>query len=200
MHRVVQDQIERMIAQKGHASDHSAAAHLAGCSECRLELEAMHKQAGMLRQLRPPKDFEAEPRAGFYARVMERIEAEGPVSIWNLFMESPFGRRIAVASLALAVVLGVYLVSSEKAADDPIIAQSTLSPTAVDLQEQAGITHGQLALQMDLGQSGGQAVLVDPFAPGYDADLVSGRLPIQGASLEQGDDGVLSNLMTYREQ
>ena len=53
------------------------------------------------------------PAPGFYARVMERIEAQGAVSIWNAFSDSPFGRRIAVASMALALLLGVYLVTSE---------------------------------------------------------------------------------------
>src|SRR5579872_7309278 len=66
--------------------------------------------------------FAADLRPGFYARVMERIEAEGPISIWNLFIESAFGRRIAVASLALALLVGVYLVSSERSAQDPMVA------------------------------------------------------------------------------
>jgi hypothetical protein len=72
----------------------------------------MREQADLLRELRAPAT--AEPRPGFYARVMERIETQGAASIWNLFFESPFGRRIAVASMALALLLGVYLVTSER--------------------------------------------------------------------------------------
>lgn len=45
---------------------------------------------------------------------MERIEAEGPVSIWNVFIESAFGRRIAMASMALALLFGIYVVTAEK--------------------------------------------------------------------------------------
>ena len=45
---------------------------------------------------------------------MERIETQGAGSIWNVFSESPFGRRIAIASMALAVLVGVYLVTSEQ--------------------------------------------------------------------------------------
>src|SRR4051794_15458692 len=98
MHRVVQAQIERALNRSELSSE--ALAHLEQCESCRDQFAAMQQHAAMLRQMRPPE--EAEPRAGFYARVLERIEAEGPVSIWNIFMESPFGRRIALASLALA--------------------------------------------------------------------------------------------------
>ena len=196
MHRVVQDRIERMVAHRDTPAGETVAAHLAECSECSQELAGMREHAVLLRQLRPPQTFEAEPRAGFYARVMERIEAEGPVSIWNLFMESPFGRRIAVASLALAVVLGVYLVSSEHTAEDPIIAQIP----AADFREQVQGAQGDLTVQVNMGPGGVQLEQSDPWAPGAEADLVSGQLPIVGASLQQGDDAVLSNLMSYREQ
>ena len=76
----------------------------------------MREQAGALRELRA----EAEPRAGFYARVMERIEAQGPASIWNVFSESAFGRTVAVGSMALALLLGAYLITS-----DPVQSHST---------------------------------------------------------------------------
>src|SRR5579872_6658123 len=72
--------------------------------------------------------FAADLRPGFYARVMERIEAEGPISIWNLFIESAFGRRIAVASLALALLVGVYLVTSERSEDVTVTAQQSQQP------------------------------------------------------------------------
>ena len=189
MHRVVQDQIERMIAQKQgdpHASA-AASAHLADCAECREEMQTMEAHARLLRQLRPPQGFDGEPRAGFYARVMERIEAEGPVSIWNLFMESPFGRRIAVASLAFAVVLGVYLVSSEHQADDPIVAQSSIDRDA--------ISQGTMAIQVELSQPQG-VMDFSTIDPGQQSQLA-----ITGASFAApADDAVLSNLMTYREQ
>src|SRR5439155_13666164 len=64
---------------------------------------------------------EVEPRPGFYARVMERIEAQG-ASIWDLFFESAFGKRIAVASLALALLLGIFLVTQERS-EQPMIAE-----------------------------------------------------------------------------
>src|ERR1039457_1525904 len=115
MHREIRDHIENVLAG-------SEPEHLAGCEECRSEVQGMQEHTALLRELRAPESFVAEPRAGFYARVMERIEAEGPISIWNLFIESAFGRRIAVASMALAILLGVYLVTSERSAQDPMIA------------------------------------------------------------------------------
>lgn len=116
MHRLIRDHLEEVLA----ASDADALReqHLGECGECSGELEAMREQAAMVRELRAPA--EVEPRAGFYARVMERIEAQGAGSIWNLFFESAFGRRIAVASMALALLLGIYLVSSERGLNEPL--------------------------------------------------------------------------------
>ncbi len=131
MHRVIRDHLEQVLADSHAASpdagsgrqgigsdtqvsrvqDHQL--HLQQCEGCRGEVEAMRRHAMALRQLRSG----AEPRPGFYARVMERIEAQRVGSIWNVFSESPFGRRLAVASMALAVLLGVYLVTSEQFAD-----------------------------------------------------------------------------------
>ena len=67
----------------------------------------------LLRTLRATDDTLA-PRPGFYARVMERIEAQRPIDIWQLFFDSAFGRRIAMASVAMVVLFGFYLVSSER--------------------------------------------------------------------------------------
>ncbi len=48
---------------------------------------------------------------------MERIEAQGAESIWSMFFDSPLGRRVAMASMALALCVSVYVVSSEQMAD-----------------------------------------------------------------------------------
>src|SRR5580698_7598976 len=116
MHREIYKHLEDVLS--GTPPD-LAARHLKECAACREEVGAMRGQAILVRRLKPSSDL--EPRAGFYARVLERIEAEGPVSIWNIFVESAFGKRIALASLALALLLGVYLVSIERSAD-PMIA------------------------------------------------------------------------------
>src|SRR5215475_7105402 len=116
MHRVIRDHLEVVLAERvdGEAKD----AHLLECEECRTEIEAMREQAGQLRQLKA----DAEPQPGFYARVMERIESQGPLSIWSAVFDSPFGRRIAVASMALALILGLYLVTSEEMGDRTTVA------------------------------------------------------------------------------
>src|SRR5579871_2044806 len=106
MHRHVREQLENVLANTA-AGD--AQKHLTECRECSDEVSAMRHQAELLREWRAPENVlettEAEPRPGFYARVMERIEAEGPASIWNLFFDSPLGHRLAIASLALAALL-----------------------------------------------------------------------------------------------
>lgn len=75
----------------------------------------MREQSRLLRSLRA----EAEPGGGFYARVMERIEAQGVVSIWNLFFDSIAGRALAMASMILVLCLSAYMVSSESSVELP---------------------------------------------------------------------------------
>jgi len=152
MHRLVRDHIEDIVAGVESAS---VAEHLKACEECRSDVTAMRAHSAALRELRAPDD--AEPRPGFYARVMERIEAQSPASIWSLFIESAFGRRIAVASLALALLLGVYVISSERAADQPIVAGQQAQP-AVVLGEDAP---GRVITQMSSNQSSNDDVLVN---------------------------------------
>jgi len=122
MHRLIRDHLEVVLAapraDRPEKSPEAAqvAAHFSDCEECRGEVEAMREQAETLREL----SADAEPLPGFYARVMERIESQGALSIWSVFFDSPFGRRIAVASMALALILGLYLVTSEGMADPTI--------------------------------------------------------------------------------
>src|SRR6202162_4299577 len=125
MHREIRNHIEDVLTG---AESVLGRQHLSECEDCRAQLLRMREHASLLRELRPPDGAEMEPRAGFYARVMERIEAEGPISIWNLFIESAFGRRIAVASMALALLLGIYLVSAERSAQDPMVAAQESQP------------------------------------------------------------------------
>ena len=152
MHRLVRDHIEDIVAGVESAS---VTEHLKACDECRSDVTAMRAHSAALRELRAPDD--AEPRPGFYARVMERIEAQGPASIWNLFIESAFGRRIAVASLALALLLGVYVISSERAADQPIVAGQQAQPAFVVGED----APGRVITQMSGNQSSNDDVLVN---------------------------------------
>jgi hypothetical protein len=112
MHRVIRDHLEEVLREEAREGD-PIRLHLRECEECSGEIAAMRGQARELRQLRA----DVEPRPGFYARVRERIEAQGATSIWNVFFESAFGRRLALASMTLALALGIYLVTSEQMAE-----------------------------------------------------------------------------------
>lgn len=120
MHRRVRDRLEDILAGAGgNAGQHGseakgleAARHLDECADCRQTVAALRDQQRMLRSLRAPE--EVEPKAGFYARVIERIESQGVASIWSLFFESAIGRGVAMASMALVLCVGAYLVSAER--------------------------------------------------------------------------------------
>jgi predicted anti-sigma-YlaC factor YlaD len=190
MHREIYEHLEDVLS--GSPPD-LAARHLQSCAECRDEVGVMRAQAKLVQQLKAPADL--EPRAGFYARVLERIEAEGPVSIWNLFVESAFGRRIAVASVALALVLSVYLVSSERTAE-PIVADS--------VQVCVGPACDSSALDVVSTLS---SFDVDPIGAASAVGAMAGpvvREDAPGAVLthaqESPNDDMLVNLVTYREQ
>jgi predicted anti-sigma-YlaC factor YlaD len=121
MHRRVRDRLEDILAG-ANAGKHGSEAkgleagpHLDECADCRQTLAALRDQQRMLRSLRVPEEI--EPRAGFYARVIERIESQGVASIWSLFFESAIGRGVAMASMVVVLSVGAYLVSAERGAD-----------------------------------------------------------------------------------
>lgn len=176
MHREISERLEDVLS--GAPTDLTAK-HLTNCHDCRDEIAAMEAQATLVRRLRAPS--EAEPRAGFYARVLERIEAEGPISIWNLFVESPFGKRIALASFALAMLLGIYLVTAERIAE-PIVA------TQPSVQICNGPACAALAVQ---SASPTASVVAGEDAPGAVLNRLDEDAP---------NDDMLVNLVTYREQ
>lgn len=140
MHASVRDRLESLLAKDSSVEDcQSVESHLASCRECSTEVEAMKAQLSLLGLLRPSD--EAEPTAGFYARVMQRIEESAPVSVWSFFINSAFSTRLAYASLAVALLLGTYLIT-EESQDGHIggrfVAHQTADVTPVigDQQEQ----------------------------------------------------------------
>jgi len=136
MHEPIQDNLEEYL--KGSASKVSQdfQAHLQACEDCAGELRDMEAQAEMLHTLRPGKEI--EPGAGFYARVMDRIEAQGRASIWTVLLEPAFGRRLAVACATLVVLLGTYFVATELS--EPMVAVApaavSIAPASADLSPQ----------------------------------------------------------------
>src|SRR5665213_1255347 len=174
MHRIIRDHLEQVLAGPGSAPGHPAGKHLAECEECREAVAAMREQAAMLRQWRSPA-AEMDLRPGFYARVLERIEAQTPSSVFALFFDSLFARRIAMASLALALLLGVYVISSEQMADPQVAGVGALPHVTLVSDTVSEI----LQNLPDVFSDSGQPRLVTS-APDQDA--------------------VLMNLVTYREQ
>ena len=125
MHGPIRHRLEQLLSDTAQQADTSD--HLASCAACAEEFSQMRAQSQLLRGLRAPEEM--EPAPGFYARVMQRIEEEGVCSIWSVFLEGPFGKRLVYASLALALILGVWVVSVERAdghlGSEPVIAEQS---------------------------------------------------------------------------
>lgn len=134
MHEPVKENLEEYLKgvggwfQKPLPSD--VEKHLEACGECRIELQEFERQTVALRCLRTPA--EAEPRPGFYARVMQRIdEARTTSSVWAAFLEPLFAKRLALASAALVLLIGTYLFSTEP--HDLGVPQTATSVQQADL-------------------------------------------------------------------
>jgi hypothetical protein len=123
MHESIRNGLEDLLSGKGTAGSMGLSdklgtgvsrelrEHLRSCVDCSSEVDAMSAQAALLRSLRAPE--EAEPAPGFYARVIQRVEETGVCSMWAFFIYSPFGKRLSFASLALALLLGSYVIAQE---------------------------------------------------------------------------------------
>ena len=104
MHELIRDRLEGILEGE---RDGAVNAHLEACRECRETVSGMTGQAHMLSLLRAPE--QVEPVAGFYGRVIERIEAQVRPSIWDILLEPAFGRRLVYASLTMVLLMGTYL-------------------------------------------------------------------------------------------
>lgn len=112
MHQVIKDNLEAYLGTaRGRELPGEFSLHLESCDGCRREVGEMRAQSRLFATMRP--EAEVDPPAGFYGRVMDIIEAQKRASIWVVFSESPFGRKIAFASLLLAILMGAYMVSTE---------------------------------------------------------------------------------------
>jgi hypothetical protein len=116
MHQPIRDNLEEYLKGSTRQVPQEFHVHLETCGDCARELREYQAQAAMLQLLRP--DSELDPRAGFYARVMDRIEQEGRSSIWSVLLQPHFGRRLAMASAVMVMLLGTYFVTSERSEPD----------------------------------------------------------------------------------
>lgn len=118
MHKPIREHLEAYLTNaRDPAIPQDFHSHLAGCSACQEQIGAL---AGQSQQLRAFRDTtQLEPQAGFYARVLNRIEEQKPDSFWSVFLGPVLGGRLAYSCAALVLVLGTYLVTSEKVSSDP---------------------------------------------------------------------------------
>lgn len=139
MHGPIREKLEELFETDTLREDVSR--HLAACRECAEELRSMKEQAELLHSLRPAE--EVEPAAGFYARVVQRIEDTAVRSVWSVFTEGAFGTWLAYASLALALLVGGWLVTTERhdghLGSEPVIAHE--SPSGADMQVKGDQAH-----------------------------------------------------------
>ena len=134
MHDPIRDNLEDYLRGSASNIPKEFQAHLDRCEDCASELRLYELQSEMLRSLRPGEEQELEPRAGFYARVMDRIETEGRTSIWSVLLQPSVGRRLAVACATLVVLLGTYFVATELS--EPMVAVApTMASTVPALPE-----------------------------------------------------------------
>jgi anti-sigma factor RsiW len=75
------------------------------------ELEQFQQISFLLAELRLPQGKPVEPEAGFYARVLQCIDAQREEPFWMFFLRPVFVRRLAFASLMWLAAVGAYVVS-----------------------------------------------------------------------------------------
>ena len=115
MHSPLQENLEGYLSGSLLPAERGALeSHLAGCPECRIELQAMEGSARDLRELRPPAGFEAHVAPGFFLKVMQRIEEERHVPFWTLLVDPGFGRRMVFACLMVLALMGGYLAAVDE--------------------------------------------------------------------------------------
>ena len=139
MHEPVVDGLEEYLA--GAARGERLAAieqHLVSCPGCRTAVEQMLAHQQLLRQLRSPGP--CAPAPGFYARVMQRIEAQRASSIWSIFLQPAFSRRLSFASVTLLVLLSF---AAWQGASEPVMDQDNpIVVFAIDMPEAPGLDPG----------------------------------------------------------
>lgn len=114
MHAVVMDSLEEYLSGALEpAAKRSIEAHLSTCNACREEVRGMQDVSQLFVSFRAEEEVEAS--AGFFAAVMQQVEAQRPAPTFSsLFaLDFVFGRRLVFASLMMLAVLGTYLVSRE---------------------------------------------------------------------------------------
>ena len=126
MHGLIREHLEEgILGVPGKKASDEVEQHLRSCEACREEVSGMRVQIEVLRTLSAPEQL--DPAPGFYARVLERIEARRTGSIWSAFLDPVFGRRLVATSLALVFLLGGYLAFTEANVAPPTTAEAIMA-------------------------------------------------------------------------
>lgn len=139
MHEPVVDGLEEYLAGTlGGGRLAALEKHLAACPGCARQVNRMRSQRSLLQELRAGQDV--GPAPGFYARVMARIEAQRAFSLWSVFLEPAFGRRLGYAAVALLGVLGVAVWNGPR---QPMVDDSNpMVVFAIEMPEAPGVDPG----------------------------------------------------------
>jgi len=111
MHRLTKQRLEEILSAPDRRLPADLEQHLAGCPECRQQLRGFQEHSRGLQSLRSSEQM--QPHAGFCARVIDRIETQQQGSVWSVFLEPAFGRRLILVTLALTLVLGSLVAFQE---------------------------------------------------------------------------------------
>lgn len=137
----------------------------------------------LLLTLRAPEGV--GPRAGFYGRVMDHVESKRKNSIWSVFLEPVFSLRLAAASMALILLMGVALYTGSSDSEDQIAfepvqqqQQQQQDPIIYTNENQAAPVIGAVNSRVDALHAA----------------------PVSLMGREQGREVVLVDLVSYQER
>lgn len=124
MHEPIRARLEEYL-DNPTATGRAFQEHISECRDCEKELRRLREQSALVRSLRAG---DTVPEAGFYARVIARIDAEAKPSVWSLLHDAAFGWRVAVASAAMALLLAGYMASTGPVARPGVDAVMSRAP------------------------------------------------------------------------
>ncbi len=156
MDQFVKDNLETYLS--GELDERQKAewdAHLAAHPAAARQVALHEETASMLRELRPPEDdWSGAP--GFYDRLAERIEEQRRIPFWSVFLQPPFGRRLAFASLMWLALLGSFF-----AFTDPVDSQKHVAEAFL-VERPSAVFEVRLGADLNENRSSMLASLVSP--------------------------------------
>jgi anti-sigma factor RsiW len=125
MHQPVQSHIEPYLSGTLAEADRKLLEnHLLNCLECRTEVANFRGINDLFTVVKP---IEQEASSNFYAKVLDKIEAESSNSFWNLFFAPGFLRGLAYAGISMVALSATYWFSQPRDPED-ILASIQVSP------------------------------------------------------------------------